>query len=112
MLHKETILKLFSIAGPALIQNGETVIAQFVCAILEGEGPVCYLAEELNAGLNGSAKRIDQELTEQIVINELSWKFVERAGELRVRCHKPLNKEEPLTCEYLRWGKWESLPIE
>jgi hypothetical protein len=108
-LTKETVQKIFALAGDYLIHEGNNESIEFKCTIIEGR--FCWFSEEdLGGQLYGT---ITKDLSIKI-IGEIKAEIVEQAKQnlLQVRCTKPNSSDWPLTCEG-NWGWTETWkPIE
>jgi hypothetical protein len=108
-LTKETVQKIFALAGDYLIHEGSNESIEFACTITEGR--FCWFSEEdLGGKLYGN---ITKDLSIKI-IEEIKAEIIEQAEQnvLHVRCTKPNSSDWPLTCEG-NWG-WTEIwrPIE
>jgi hypothetical protein len=110
-LHRDTVNTLYSVAEHKIKREDDTEVLHFVCIIAEAEGPVCFLEEKLEDGKIGDAEVMDKDLAVRIVLEELGWKWVERARELRVRCRRSVEDHQLIECNFYRWGEWEPLPV-
>jgi hypothetical protein len=108
-LTKETVQKVFALAGNYLMYEGSNESIAFMCTITEGR--FCWFSEEdLGGELYGT---ITKDLSINI-IGEIKAEIVEQAKRnlLQVRCTKPIDSDWPITCEG-NWGWTENWnPIE
>ena len=108
-LTKETIQKVFTLAGDYLIHEGNNESIEFKCTIIEGR--FCWFSEEdLGGQLYGT---ITKDLSIKI-IGEMKAEIVEQAKQnlLQVRCMRPIDSDLSITCEG-NWGWTETWkPIE
>jgi hypothetical protein len=110
-IRKSTVELLFSLAGDHIQKEDSTETIYFVCAIVEAEGEKCYFGETIQEAETDPTAQIDDEIAIAMVREELGWKVVESARELRVRCRQDVNQELPV-CEYYHLSKWEPLTVK
>ena len=106
---KETVQKIFALAGKYLIGEGNNESIKFTCTITEGR--FCWFTEEdLGGELYGT---ITKDLSIKI-IGEIEAEIVEQAKRnlLQVHCTRSIDSDWPIACEG-NWGWTENWnPIE
>ena len=98
-LAKETVQKVFELAGDYLIVAGNNESIEIACTVIEGS--FCWFTEEdLGGELYGT---ITKDLS-IMIIGEIKVEIVEQAKQntLQLRCTRLIDSDGPITCE----GNW------